>query len=193
MATSNYYPGAIVETPKGKVRVLERKPGKRTANGKVHPRVVIKILKTGTVLDVQQGNIPLGKFKDYREPTVYGIGYLGSNIQIPDRGQPNILRRIYDLWANMLKRAYGGYKSCYSYSDVRVDPRWHNFTNFLNTIVKVPGYHRWEKNEETMSLDKDSKFPDKRLYSLDTCVFVSIGENTRESSKRRWRGRSVPA
>lgn len=191
MATSKYSIGAIVSTPKGDVRILSRKPGKRLSGGKrLHPRIVVEVLKTGTVLDIQQGNLTLGKFNDYRTRTVYGVGYIGSSIVIPDRGEPSLIRRIYDLWANMLKRSYGGYSSCGTYTDVTVDPRWHSFTNFLSTLHKVPGYAEWEKNLLPLSLDKDIRGRGKRLYSLDTCMFVSPSDNTREVLFRRWRGSS---
>ena len=194
MATSKYSPGSIHLTPKGNVRILSRKPGKKYSQGKIlHPRLVIEILATGTTLDIQQGNLILGKFNDYRARTVYGVGYTGSNITIPDRGTNSIIRRIYDLWANMLKRAYGGYQSCKTYADVGVDPRWHSFTNFLNTVQKVPGYVEWEKGETPLSLDKDIKGDGRQVYSLDTCMFVSPSENTREACFRRWRGVSASA
>ena len=148
--------------------------------------MVIEILATGTVLDVQQGNLKAGKFTDYMERSVYGVGYLGSNISIPNRKYGTIIRRVYDLWANMLKRAYGGYKTCYR--GATVEKRWHNFTNFLNTIHLVEGYDRWEKGEN-MHLDKDIKSGGKcREYSVENCIFVTSTENVSEMLKRRWHG-----
>ena len=192
MAQSKYEAGTIISTSKGDVRVLSRRPGRNTKGlPHRHPRLVIEILKTGTVLDVQQGNVLNGKFNDYRERTVYGVGYLGSNITVPNRGVPHIVRRIYDLWANMLKRAYGGYDSCYSYADVEVDSRWHNFTTFLSTVHKIPGYSEWEKGDKRMNLDKDIRGRGKRMYALDTCMFVTPAENTRECAIRRWHGCSA--
>ena len=187
--TKKYIPDSIVNTPKGKIRILSYKPGKRLKNGKKqHPRVVIEFLKTGTVISVQTTNIAAGKFHDYREPTVYGVGYIGSPIVIPARGKNSIIRRVYDLWANMPKRAYGGYGT--SYSGVKVDPRWHNFTHFLNTIQNVQGYSEWEKDEDKYVLDKDLKECGNKIYSLDTCMFITDSDNVRESLLRRWHGNS---
>ena len=182
---SIYSEGTIHETPKGTVRILKRKRGSKKPV-LVHPRLVIEILATGTVLDVQQGNLKAGKFTDYMERSVYGVGYLGSNISIPNRKYGTIIRRVYDLWANMLKRAYGGYKTCYR--GATVEKRWHNFTNFLNTIHLVEGYDRWEKGEN-MHLDKDIKSGGKcREYSVENCIFVTSTENVSELLKRRWYG-----
>lgn len=172
------------ETPKGLIKILSRTKKQKLPNGKVkHPRAVIQFVKTGTVIDVQTCNIKAGKFEDFMEPTVYGVGFLGSPIRIPARGSNSIVRKIYDLWTNMLKRAYGSYKT--SYIDCKVDPRWHNFTTFLNTIHEVEGYEEWEK-DSSMHLDKDIKKDNCGLYSRDHCKFVSATENVADSLKRRW-------
>lgn len=174
------------KTPKGLIKILSRTKKQKLPNGKVkHPRAVIQFVKTGTVIDVQTFNIKAGKFEDFMEPTVYGVGFLGSPIRIPARGSNSIIRKIYDLWANMLKRAYGNYGSCYSYADCVVDPRWYNFTTFLNTIHEVEGYEEWEK-DSSMHLDKDIKKGYCNIYSRDHCKFVSAAENVAESAKRRW-------
>lgn len=172
------------ETPKGLIKILSRTKKHKLPNGKIkHARAVIQFVKTGTVIDVQTCNIKAGKFEDFMEPTVYGVGFMGSPIRIPDRGSNSIIRRIYDLWANMLKRAYGNYKT--SYVGCRVDPRWHNFTTFLNTIHEVEGYEEWEK-DSSMHLDKDIKKGYCKIYSRDHCKFVSATENVADSVKRRW-------
>lgn len=174
------------ETPKGLIKILSRTKKQKLPNGKFkHPRAVIQFIKTGTVIDVQTCNIKAGKFEDFMEPTVYGVGFLGSTIRIPTRGSNSTIRRIYDLWANMLKRAYGNYGPHSSYKDCVVDPRWHNFTTFLNTIHEVEGYEEWEK-DSSMHLDKDIKKGYCKIYSRDHCKFVSAAENVAESVKRRW-------
>lgn len=181
-----YETNKTYETPKGLIKILSRTKKQKLPNGKVkHPRAVIQFVKTGTVIDVQTCNIKAGKFEDFMEPTVYGVGFLGSPIRIPARGSNSIIRKIYDLWANMLKRAYGNYGSHSSYIDCVVDPRWHNFTTFLNTIHEVEGYEEWEK-DSSMHLDKDIKKGNCKIYSRDHCKFVSVAENVADSLKRRW-------
>lgn len=177
--------GTIHNTPQGPVKILEHL--KDTSGGK-HHRVVILCMETGYVANVQCTNITTGKFKDYRKRTVYGIGYLGTNIHIPSRDSGLLLRRIYDLWANMLKRAYAGYDK--SYSDVSVDQRWHSFEVFLNTISDVPGYTEWERGANLV-LDKDTRVPGNRMYSRDTCHFISPYKNSQDASTRRWASRNA--
>ena len=185
-----YVPGSIIDTPKGKIKILSYSPGKRLSDGrKQHPRASIQFIETGTVLNAQTTNISCGKFSDYRKPTVYGVGYIGSTITVPKRDNSSVVRRIYDLWANMLKRAYGEYDT--SYKGVSVDRRWHNFTTFLNTIQEIEGYKEWEENREPYVLDKDIKLPGNKVYSKDSCMFVRASDNIRESSLRRWHGSSA--
>ncbi len=184
--TKVFAPGTIIQTPNaGKVIVLEYIPLKKARMlGFSNARAVIRLLDTGTVLNVQCGNIKAGKVRDPRKPTVYGVGYLGADIVIPARGAHPV-RDVYDLWANMLKRCYGGYET--SYVGCSVDRRWHSFLNFLNTVSLIPGYEEWVK-DKSMHLDKDIHVPGNKVYSLNTCQFVTGSENVSESSSRRWAG-----
>lgn len=180
--TIKYEVGSVHQTVKGEILILEYTAGSRIDGKKVHPRVTIKFTKTGTVSNIMTTAIATGHFSDCREPTVYGVGYIGSDIKIPKRGE--YIRRVYDLWANMLRRAYFEYKDC------TVDKRWLNFTNFLNTIVDVEDYDKWEAGED-VHLDKD--FLGKRCYSRDTCKFVKASDNIREALSRRWGGSNETA
>lgn len=185
---AKYEIGQTYDTPKGKVLILARTP-KHYENGQMkHPRVTLKVLETGTILNVQTTNIATGKFNDYRRPTVYNIGYIGSDIKIPSRG--TFIRRAYDLWANMLKRAYGEYKG--KYKNVTVDKRWHNFTAFLNSLPLLENYDKWERGEP-YSLDKDTKIKGNRQYSQDTCRFILCTENSSNGANSRWHGINDPA
>ena len=187
MATK-YFVGETYDTSKGKMRILERIPGTIDKNGKHHhPRCVIRMLDTGTVLNVQTTNIASGKFTDYRIPTVYDVGYIGSELKIPARGA--YVRRVYDLWANMLKRAYGEYRG--SYKGCVVDKRWYNFTNFINSLPLLENYQYWEKGEDYV-LDKDTKIPGNKVYSLDTCRFIASSDNIADALNRRWHGTNAP-
>ncbi len=183
MTQIKYKVGSIIDTPKGKIKILEYTPGIRLAgNKRQHPRATIKFIKSGWVCNVQTTNIQSGHIADCRARTIYGVGYLDTNIKIPARGT-SIIRRIYDLWANMLKRCYGDYKTCYS--GCSVDTRWHSFKNFMNSLPLLEGYIEWEK-DATMQLDKDIKVKGNKVYSQDTCKFVSLHDNVVDALERRW-------
>lgn len=187
--TRKYDVGFVMETQYGPFKILEIIKGYTRVNGsKVRTRCVGRFLDTGYVTNCQISNLTTGKVKDMRKPTVYGIGYIGSEILIPASG--TLVRRIYDLWANMLKRCYfqSGTYNDKLYEDVTVDVRWHSFTNFLNTVQVVVGYDLFERGCD-VALDKDIKVSGNRVYSLDTCMFVSTRENSQAACNKRWHGK----
>jgi hypothetical protein len=144
--TTKYKVGSIVNTPKGKIKILDYTSGKRLPNNRrKHARATIRFIESGWVCNVQVTNIASGHIEDCRAKTVYGVGYLDTNMKIPTRGN-SIIRRVYDLWANMLKRCYGGYDTCYT--GCTVDKRWHSFKNFLNSVQELEGYEEWERGEK---------------------------------------------
>ena len=55
----------------------------------------------------------------------------------------------------------------------------------MNSLPQVEGYEKWEK-DSSMHLDKDIKGNGTKVYSLDTCKFITISENTRDALNRRW-------
>ena len=181
MSVCKYKVGDVLNTPKGKVKLLYKTPGYRDKVTKSwrQPRWIIRVLKTNTVLDVQQGNIIKGKFSYFMERTFHGVGFIGSNIHIETSKQNTVLCRILKLWCNMLSRCYGNYPKYSAWRGCTVDPRWHNFTCFFNTIQKLDGYELWERNdkENRYALDKDSKIPGNTVYSMDTCVFIPVSQN----------------
>lgn len=79
---------------------------------------------------------------------------------------------FYTTWVNMLKRCYNqSYKKNFpSYNECSVLPEWHYFTNFRVWMA--------EQGWQDKSLDKDLLFPRNKLYSPDTCIFISNKVNT---------------
>lgn len=187
MAKAKYFAGEEYETPCGKVKILEILPRLKGVSGRSNKRAVVRFVESGYTCNIQLSNLPTGKVKDRRQPTVYGVGYLDTDITIPQRGE-SIVRRIYDLWANMLKRCYGDRDSrnWSYYKDVTVDKRWHSFKQFMSTIHMVEGYELWEK-DSSMHLDKD--LSGSQVYSLTTTKFMTNSENARLACQKRWHGK----
>jgi len=73
----------------------------------------------------------------------------------------------YERWTNMLSRAYSPiyHEKQPTYRDVTVCDEWKSFMSFRRWMIKQD----WQKKE----LDKDILFPNNRVYSPSTCVFVS--------------------
>jgi len=164
----------------GIIEVLEYIP-KDIKAGVSNTRAVVKFIATGYVCNVQLSNIPAGKIKDRRKATVYGVGYLDTDITIPTRGSGSTIRRAYDLWCNMIKRT----EVEVGYEDVTVDKRWYSFKNFLNSLPELPGYDLWESTKD-FHLDKDMLLEGSREYSKNSCSFVKASANLSDAANRRW-------
>lgn len=152
------------------------------------PKYYVVKFESGYTTTASDSNIMYGKVKDYFYPSVYGKGYLGAVHKIPQRGE-SLLRRKYDLWANMLKRTSGRYQEAETYKDVQVTPEWLNFSVFSAEIELVEGYEKWVL-DSSLHLDKD--LSQQRLYSRSTCKFITISENTKECLNRRWKAKAGP-
>lgn len=114
------------------------------------------------------------------QPTVYGVGFIGRGSAISHIVSD--VTREYNLWMHMLCRCYSG--KFETYKDCTVDVRWHNYQNFYHDIKVIYGYNRWFLNKEKMQIDKDIKIPGNKIYSVDTCLFVTAKENAGESNVR---------
>lgn len=171
--SSKYSQGTIINTKLGEVEILKNLGTRPT-------RLIIRFVATGYITECRATNLVSNKVKDHRLPSVYGVGYL-DGIRIQPIGTEQ--RRIYNLWANMLKRAYGGYDS--AYEDVTVDPAWHSFKTFLNTFSDIPNYQDFLDGKD-VHLDKDLRVPENRMYSLSTCQFISAKENVDAARNKRW-------
>lgn len=126
-----------------------------------------------------------GKVKNAYHKSICGVGYLGL---LPDRTRPKTTingkaKREYRLWAGMLTRCYSA--KCHeknpNYKDCTVCDRWHCFTNFLEDLPLIEGYELWLNNpNQGVALDKDLKGNGSKLYSLETCCFLTLEENSKE-------------
>lgn len=78
----------------------------------------------------------------------------------------------YQAWIDMLKRCYSDkcQKKRPTYAGCTVSDEWLTFSNFKNWMEK----QEWEGKH----LDKDLLIDGNKIYSADTCVFVSPLVNT---------------
>lgn len=127
--------------------------------------------------------------------TVYGVGVNDADYAVAkfepvgDVGGKIRQKRVwvcpyYSRWEAMLKRCYSAklherrpnYKSC------TVSDNWLKFSNFKNWMEGQD----WEGNQ----LDKDILFEGNKVYSAETCVFVSPMVNSfttdRGSDRGEW-------
>lgn len=143
-------------------------------------KAVVRFVATGYECEVFRSNIRTGEIKDPTMPVVAGVGFMGvGKHKAKIKG---VMTRSYTKWAGMMYRCYGdhsGKNKCYE--GVTVCNDWHNyqvFADWFNCNYPDDGkeYH----------LDKDINGGDAKIYSPESCSFVSAGENIEYSSAKNW-------
>lgn len=146
--------------------------------------------KYGAKVHTRYQNCRTGQIKNPYHPSVFGCCYLGL---LSDGSRPKTTdgkgkhTREYDVWCNMVERCYSTkwHNRHPTYKDVTLDENLHCFAYFLEHIHLIPNYEYWlEHPNEGVSLDKDIRGKGNKIYSLDTIMFVSKSENSREVAKR---------
>ena len=183
----DYMDGTLENSVGDKYIVLSNVSKKLSAASR-NPYYPIRFLATGTEDYFRFDCIAKGAIKDKTKPIIASIGFIVGATKKNNR-------RAYDLWRNMLKRCYDVTRhDYYRYGGkgVTVDTRWNSFRLFLQDIVLLDGYTEILFNESKIQLDKDKKqfhLPhSERVYSKDTCVWLSPTENSKFSTRHPKKG-----
>jgi len=164
--------GNIFETNNfGKVKILEYR-------GWLD--VDVEFINSGSVRVVRAGDIRRGNVKDFMQPTMCGVGFLGVG-HYPVRSGDGKLAESYIKWCSMIYRCYcdAYHKDYPTYIDCEVCEEWKEFQAFAewyeeNKPQAIGEYH----------LDKDIKIKGNKIYSPDACLVVTALENIIESSAK---------
>lgn len=104
---------------------------------------------------------------------IYGVGINNAPyvVQPVVNGKRNVCP-FYRCWFSMFVRCYSEKEVARNptYDGCSVDPRWHHFMDFREWMVSQD----WEGNQ----LDKDLLISGNKVYSPETCIFVSHQVNT---------------
>lgn len=103
---------------------------------------------------------------------VYGAGLNDANYEIGKKVDGKlVICRFYSRWAHMISRCYNKkhHLKQPTYENCTVCEEWLSFSNFKAWMEQQD----WEGKE----LDKDLLFIGNKLYSPETCVFVSSTTN----------------
>lgn len=93
-------------------------------------------------------------------------------------------KKVYRIWYNMISRCYNksssSYKT-YGAKGVTICDDWKSFKNFEDWYnSNIP------KDGQEYHIDKDiNSKDDVKIYSPETCIFISPYENRRESALRK--------
>ena len=129
-------------------------------------------------------NLKKGKVKNPYRPNFNGKGYMG----VGSYSFSN--RKHYQLWTNMLIRAYDANfkRKCPSYRDVEVCEEWLNFQNFAKWCDDQKFFNAKDESGKSYHLDKDILVKGSKVYSPKTCCFVPNALNQLVVTKRNNRG-----
>lgn len=141
--------------------------------------IVVEFTNTGYKTKTTAGNIKSGKVKDKLCPSVFGVGFVGDGEHAPYIKSK--VTKQYNTWVSMLERCYSSklHERHPTYTGCTACEEWHNFQNFAEWF---------DANYiDSFELDKDIKVKGNKIYSPDTCVFVSAAENSIEAHAKRYK------
>lgn len=124
------------------------------------------------------------EFKN-NKPTVCGIGIAGSSRKSVKVDGRYVYIPEYVLWKNLINRCYNenSLKRFERYRGCSVCDRWLHYDNFIEDLPNLKGYGEWISGLD-YELDKDIRVAGNRVYSPDTCMFISSQINGGEGGKR---------
>lgn len=155
----------------GDLKIIEKLP---------NSRFMIQFVDTGYTKNVQSKDIKCQSIKDILRPSRFGVGYLGQGYyKFRTNGKEN---KCSVTWKSMLERCYCPKYLAVTptYKDCTVCDEWHNYQNFAKWF-----YDNYpEDDQEDYHLDKDSIVKGNKLYSPDTCTFLTKYDNVRISKEK---------
>ena len=136
-------------------------------------KITVRFVATGYERTVQMNKVKSGQIKDPYHPTVFNIGYLGIGDHVAYFKGKNTVK--YNAWSGMLERCYCPkyHSKKPTYVGCTVHLEWHNFQTFGNWFDKnyIKGFQ----------LDKDIKVKGNKIYSAETCRYISAYDNNRDA------------
>lgn len=138
---------------------------------------IIKFLNTGYIKRINSSQLSY-KIIDPLAPSVYGKGIIGVGKYKANENYKHTKEGT--LWYNMLTRCYSEiyHQNTPTYITCEVCDRWLNFQLFCEDLPKLENYDKWLLDSFNWVLDKDTKVKENKIYSPDTCKFITNSENT---------------
>lgn len=127
--------------------------------------------------------IPVDKKSLYMRKPIFGIGINDANYQVqPMIGNKREICPYYKTWKKMLERCYSAKYHVIqpTYKDCFVCTEWLTFSNFRAWME----IQDWKGKQ----LDKDLLIKGNKIYSADTCVFVTQRVNSLLNTQKATRG-----
>lgn len=143
--------------------------------------VKVKFLGYEDILIFTAENIREGKVKNTMLLSVYSVGFIGVGKYKASKNKK--LSMAYKCWSSMLTRSYcdSFHEKNQTYKECSVCEEWHNFQVFAGWY-----YKNYPNNGKKYDLDKDKYGNENKIYSPETCCFISHKENIRISLGKRY-------
>jgi hypothetical protein len=127
------------------------------------------IFDSGYRVEMTTQDIWRNKLKDWGSPSVMGVGIVGWLVPNPTK------HPLWSRWLGVLRRCLPPHSRCYE--DVTVCDRWLRFDLFVHDLERLDGYDPARLGE--LQLDKDKLGPKAgpRVYSPETCSWLTGPEN----------------
>ena len=144
--------------------------------------VDVVFLETGYKANYSMVQIMSGVVKDRLQPSVYGVGILGVDV--------NCYEDIaYTYWCSMLERCFSEKvnKRLKAYNNVTVSDNFRYYSYFKDWCNKQVGF-----GNSGWQLDKDIMAKGSKTYSEDTCCFVPHEINNLLNKQTCGKSRDLP-
>lgn len=155
-----------------------------------HRTYNVKFEYTGYIKSFLRRYILNGQIKDPYYPSIYGVACCG-NQRTQNYNSTNDLPE-YKIWRGMISRCYNAENKSYNRyggKGVGVCERWLCYEYFYQDLPQIPGYSMWKMYPNIYRLDKDTLQQNvddcNKVYSPETCMFISARDNCLEMHKRR--------
>lgn len=137
-------------------------------------KVLIRFIDTGTEMITRKEKVINGQIRDKDYPLLCGVGFIGYGVYATKH-------RSYQCWSSMIRRCYEdawhdkkpAYKTC------EASEEWQEFQVFAAWYDE-----NYPEDGISYELDKDHLVKGNKLYSSETCVFLSKSENSRIAGER---------
>lgn len=175
---------------KGKIMILETKNYgkiKIIGDGHKYGYLEVEFLSTGHRDEFRKDAVLKGEIRDKFAVSLFDVGIIGD---IKTRGK---YKKAYTLWRNMLHRCYHSDNKAYQ-GVVTVCERWKTFQYFYEDMCLIEGWDAEAFESGSLVLDKDIKqrFSKNKIYSVDTCSWVtnSVNNPIQDRQQHRFRAKS---
>lgn len=143
--------------------------------------VEVEFKDTGYRSTYRWSHLNDGMFRDKYKPCAMGVGFIGDGVHKSKIGKSHT--KAYTNWYNMFVRCYSPayLKDRVTYEGCSVSEDWHNFQNFADWHEE-----NYPNDGGDYHLDKDIKFNGNKVYSPETCLYVSPEDNIVKAHAKHW-------